>query len=83
MRANLQRKASADFLRRYRDGGGGLYLGPMYDHTGQPPNEHDEHEVGKVTIHCPIIAVLCVLHIREEPCALINCSMRAIFGPGN
>ena len=58
MRANLQRKASADFLRRYRDGGGGLYLGPMYDHTGQPPNEHDEHEVGKVTIHCPIIAVL-------------------------
>jgi hypothetical protein len=30
----------------------------MYDHTGQPPNEHDEHEVSKVTIHCPIIAVL-------------------------
>ena len=47
-----QRRASISFLRRYRDGGKGLRLVVMYDHTCQPPRECDDYEMGKMAVHC-------------------------------
>jgi hypothetical protein len=53
----LQR-ASANFLRRYRNRGNGLRLVVMYGHTCQPPSESDNYEIGKVAIHCLFIVAI-------------------------
>jgi hypothetical protein len=45
------RNASANFLRRDRNGGNGLGVVLMYGHTCQPPSESDGYEIGKVAIH--------------------------------